>query len=104
MDRFYFKEEWVVFTESEKEKGCIRWFPQSLFGGGEKAKVARMLFHNATPEFVSTAITEALAMIASSGVTEVQLADIPACLPESVLKSMGASKVCEIVQMVKYLP
>lgn len=102
MDRFYFKEEWVVFTESENEKGVLRWFPQSSFNKGNKAKVARMLFYNATPEFIWRSITETLKRITLAGIPQIHLADIPESFPESKLKDMGASKVYETVHMVKY--
>lgn len=100
-EKVYFHEDWVIFSESGKERGALRWFPQSLFGG-EGAKVARLLFFKATPEFVCSSVTETLTRITHSGIFRIQVADIPeGSITEDVLKRLGGTKVCEIVRMVK---
>ena len=102
-ERFYFKEEWVVFTESGKEKGCIRWFPQSAFTKEmeREAKIARLLFCNSTPEFMYASVTETLRHIALLGMNRVQIADIPEGTIESRLEAGGGSRMYEAVYMVK---
>lgn len=100
-EQSFFHKEWVVFTESGEEKGVLRWFPQSLFGG-EGAKIARMLFFEATPEFVCSSVTETLKWINNSGISRIQVADIPEGSPtEDVLKELGGTRVYETVHMVK---
>ena len=100
-EQSFFHEDWVIFTESGEEKGVLRWFPQSLFGG-EGAKIARLLFFEATPEFVCSSVTETLKRITLSGISKIQVADIPEGSPtEDVLKELGGTRVCETVHMVK---
>ncbi len=102
MDNVYFNEEWVLFTECESQKGCIRWVPQSLFDKEKKgAKIVRILFHNASSDFIRESVTEAIKKIFSSGVTRIQVADVlEGSVTEGVLKQLG-EKVYDTVYMVK---
>lgn len=99
----FLKEEWVVFTQSERERGCLRWFPQSLFDHTRRreAKIARLLFDKCTPEFVCDSVVETMNRIASAGMNLIQIGDVPEGSTESCLESLGGSKVCEIVYMAK---
>ncbi|KYK35063.1 MAG: hypothetical protein HXS46_06330 [Theionarchaea archaeon] len=96
----FFDEEWVIFAESGEERGVIRWFPQSLFGGGRGAKVVRLLFCG-TPQFMCASIAQALSKIARSGIDKIQIADIPQGPIENAVKKWGW-KVYETVDMVYY--
>lgn len=102
MDKVYFNQEWVLFTESQSQKGCIRWVPQSLFDKEKKgAKIVRTLFYNASSDFIRESVTEALKKIFLSGITRIQVADVlEGSVTESVLKNLGV-KVYETVHMVK---
>ena len=102
VEHFYFRKDWVLFFKSGNGRGVLRWFPQSLFNR-DGAKVARMLFVDASPEVACSGVTETLRRILSSGVDRVQIADVPeGSLTESTLKALGGSKVYEAVYMVKH--
>lgn len=96
----FFDEELVIFAESGEERGVVRWFPQSLFGGGRGAKVVRLLFCG-TPQFTCGDIAQALKKIAGSGIETIQIADIPQGPIEDTVKKWG-QKVYETVDMVYY--
>lgn len=95
----FFKREWVIFTESEKGKCCLRWFPQSIFAKEmtREAKIARILF--TAPEAVFDSAVETLNYLHAQGKPRVQIADIPENLIND-LEKMGASPVHETVYMV----
>lgn len=98
MDKVYFNQEWVLFSEHQLQKGCIRWFPQSLFDKEKKgAKIVRTLFYNASSDFIYESVTEALKKISLSGITRVQIAGAGIDL-----QKLG-EKVYETVYMVKQL-
>lgn len=99
LERTYLREEWVVFTESREQKGAVRWFPQSLFGG-RGAKVVRLLFFNADPQFMSNSLSAALRQIP----LPVQIADIPRASPlQKVVEELGGVPVYETVHLAKFL-
>lgn len=105
-ERFSFREEWIVFTRSEKERGCIRWFPQSLFDERMKreAKIVRLLFSTTSSSFVCKSIIETLNRINSSGMDRIQISDVPQDSQiESFVKDLGGSSAYETVAMVKHL-
>ncbi len=95
----YLREEWVIFTESGEQKGAVRWLPQSLFGG-KGGKVVRLLFFNATPQFMSASLSKALRRMPLN----VQIADIPRGNPlQKVVEDLGGVPVYETVHLVKLL-
>jgi hypothetical protein len=103
IERVFLREDWVLFTERGNEKGCIKWFPQSVFKEDMKreAKIARLLFCDASPEFICASVKEAMNKIASLGFNRIQVGDIPkGSLIECELEKKG-KKVCEIVYMTK---
>lgn len=105
-ERFYFNEEWLIFTESNNQKGCLRWFPQSIFDKKmeKKAKIVRMLFCNASPEFICSSVTETLKRIATADIEEIRVADIPGnSICEDMLKNKGFSMIYETVYMEKHI-
>ena len=100
MDKVFFNKEWILFSQDQLQKGCMRWFPQSLFDKEKKgAKIVRTLFYNASPDFIHESITGALQKISLSGIKRVQ---INGAGIEDTLKDMG-KKVYETVYMVKQL-
>ncbi|MBU7048480.1 MAG: hypothetical protein HXS54_18770 [Theionarchaea archaeon] len=103
IERAFLRKDWVLFTERGNEKGCIKWFPQSVFKKDMKreAKIARLLFCDASPEFICASVQEAMNEIASHGFNRIQIGDIPkGSLIECELEKKG-EKVCEIVYMTK---
>lgn len=103
-EMFYFREEWIVFTERGSERGCLRWFPQFIFTEEMKreAKIARLLFDDAALEFMWASVAETMNRICASGMNRIQIADIPrGSLIESNLESLGGFKICETVLMVR---
>jgi hypothetical protein len=104
-ERFYFNEEWVIFTQSEMRRGCLRWFPQSLFDEGmtREAKVVRILHGKAPPEFVDCSMTAGFNKISLHGISTLQVADISSGSDEeSFLKTWGGFKVYETVRLIQY--
>ncbi|MBU6996653.1 MAG: hypothetical protein HXS42_03290 [Theionarchaea archaeon] len=101
--RFYFKEEWVIFTQSNMEKCCLRWFPQSIFNKRmeKEAKVVRMLCGKASSDVICRSLAAGFNTIGSHGIDTLQIADIAKGSDvESFLTSRGAFKVYETVTMV----
>ncbi len=101
-ERFFAKKEWIIFTESGNQRGCLRWVPQSLFDKEMKreAKVMRMLFSDATSEFMHASVVEMLNTILTLGMNRIQISDIQDRESEKYLRERGAFPVYEIIQMV----
>jgi hypothetical protein len=103
-ERFYFKEEWVIFTQSETERCCLRWFPQSIFVKKMKkeAKVVRLLCGKTSREFICNSMVAMFNKISSHGIDTLQISDIPPGSDvESFLQRWGGFKVYETVCMVQ---
>lgn len=104
-DRF-FKEDWIIFTEAGEEKGCFRWIPHTVVAhkkdSKREAKIIRLLFHKATPQFMVTSTAAVLTRIHKTGGTRIQTVNSGQHPIESMLKDVNASKVYETVTMIKY--
>jgi hypothetical protein len=99
LEKFYFEKEWVIFAESENERGCCRWVPS--FRNITSAHVVRLILEG-SPAYVAQTIPDMLKMIGLYANT-VYIGSIKnKSAEEQAIKEMGGKKVYETVSMVKY--